>query len=102
LKLNSKREREKDVVVQALVQQRIPLMNGDEMLKVFIAKFDVQPWDLTHQVGYLSLSSPSVCAIFYNSKNMIVLGIGLGTHGSILFPESSCAHTCLSSLLWFW
>jgi FMN phosphatase YigB (HAD superfamily) len=36
--------------VQALVQQRIPLMNGDEMLKVFIAKFDVQPWDLTHQV----------------------------------------------------
>ncbi len=45
------------------------------MLKVFIAKFDVQPWDLTHQVGYLSLSSPSVCAIFYNSENMNVLGI---------------------------
>jgi hypothetical protein len=61
--------------VQALVQQRIPLVNGDEMLKVFIAKFDVQPWDLTHQVGYLSLSSPSVCAIFYNSENMNVLGI---------------------------
>jgi hypothetical protein len=75
LKLNSKREREKDVVVQALVQQRIPLMNGDEMLKVFIAKFDVQPWDLTHQVGYLSLSSPSVCAIFYNSENVNVLEI---------------------------
>jgi hypothetical protein len=74
LKLNSKREREKDVVVQALVQQRIPLMNGDEMLKVFIAKFDVQPWDLTHQVGYLSLPSPSVCAIFY-SENVNVLGI---------------------------
>ncbi len=50
-------------------------MNGDEMLKVFIAKFDVQPWDLTHQVGYLSLPSPSVCAIFYNSENMNVLGI---------------------------
>lgn len=75
MKLNSKREREKDVVVQALVQQRIPLMNGDEMLKVFIVKFDVQPWDLTHQVGYLSLPSPSVCAIFYNSENMNVLGI---------------------------
>jgi hypothetical protein len=79
--------------VQALVQQRIPQATVMKCCFSFIAKFDVQPWDLTHQGGYLSLSSPSVYVIFYNSKNVKEFGIVIVSQCSILFPQTlPCVH----------
>ncbi len=67
--------------------------HSDECCFSFIAKFDVQPWDLTHLGGYLSLLSPSVYVIFYNSKNVKEFGIMIVSQCSILFPETlPCVH----------
>ncbi len=79
--------------MQALVQQRIPQATVMKCCFSFIAKFDVQPWDLTHQGGYLSLSSPSVYVTFYNTKNVKEFGIVIVSQCSILFPETlPCVH----------
>ncbi len=71
------------------------------MLKAFIAKFDVQPWDLTHQVGYLSSASPSVCAIFHNSENVNVLGIRIVNPLTYSIPGViiTCAYMLIISFM---
>lgn len=39
--------------VLVLAERQIPHINGAEMVKVFVMKFDVAPWDRTHQVDVL-------------------------------------------------
>ncbi|KAG0608066.1 hypothetical protein M758_8G075200 [Ceratodon purpureus] len=39
--------------VLVLAERQVPHINGAEMVKVFAEKFDVSPWDRTHQVDVL-------------------------------------------------
>lgn len=38
------------LAVLVLAERNVPHINGVEMVKVFVEKFDVSPWDRTHQV----------------------------------------------------